>query len=72
MNNIKINSKTNLIGEPVHKRFLEIQTIYGFAQRGGIAIPLNAQAERIISDVNILNSQEVKNLIIFSETIFNN
>jgi hypothetical protein len=71
MNNIKINTKTNLIGQTDHKNFLELQSNYGFAQRGGTAVPFTPKAKRLVSDVNILNSHEVKN-IIFNETIFSN
>jgi hypothetical protein len=71
MNNIKINTKVNLIGEPDHKSFLELQTTYGIAQRGGIAIPSGEHAKRISTDVNLLSSAEVKSLI-FNETIFSN
>ena len=71
MNKIKINTKINLIGQTDHKNFLEIQAGYGFAQRGGIAIPFTSQAKRLASDVNILNSGEVRT-IIFNETIFSN
>jgi hypothetical protein len=71
MNNIKINTKTNLIGQAGHKKFLEIQALYGFAQRGGTVISSEEHAKRISSDVNFLNSSEKKSLI-FNETIFNN
>ena len=71
MNKIKINTKINLIGQTDHKNFLEIQAAYGLAQRGGIAIPFKVQAERLVSEVNILNSGEVRKLI-FNETIFSN
>lgn len=71
MNKLKINTGINLIGQKDHRDFLEIQTAYGFAQRGGLAIPFTPQAERLASDVNILDSREVRN-IIFNETIFSN
>lgn len=71
MNKIKINTKINLIGHTDHKNFLEIQTNYGFAQRGGLAVPFISQAQRLVNDVNILDSREVRNLI-FNETIFSN
>lgn len=71
MNKIKINTKINLIGQTDHKNFLEIQTAYGFAHRGGLAIPFTAQAKRVSSDLNILNKREVRNLI-FNEAIFSN
>lgn len=71
MNKIKINTKINLIGQTDHKNFLEIQSAYGFAQRGGTAVPFDQKAKRLVNDVNILNSGEVRN-IIFNETIFSN
>ena len=71
MNKIKINTKINLIGQADHKNFLEIQASYGLAQRGGLAIPFTSQAQRLASDVNILDNREVRNLI-FNETIFSN
>lgn len=71
MNNIKINTKINLIGQTDHKSFLEIQTAYGIAQRGGAAVPFDQKAKRLVNDVNILNKGEVRN-IIFNETIYNN
>jgi hypothetical protein len=71
MNKIKINTKINLIGQTDHKNFLEIQSAYGFAQRGGLAIPSNKHAKRLANDVNILKSSEVRT-IIFNETIFSN
>jgi hypothetical protein len=71
MNKIKINTNINLIGEPNHQSFLEIQAIYGIAQRGGTAIVSSSHAKRISSDVNLLANSELKNLI-FNETIFSN
>ncbi len=73
MNNIKIDTKTNLIGNTDHKDFLELQTTYGFAQRGGSVNSnfLIDHAKRISSDVNLLSSREVKR-IIFNETIYSN
>jgi hypothetical protein len=71
MNNIKINTKINLIGEPNHQSFLELQAAYGIAQRGGTAIVSSVQAKRLSSDINVLNTAELKTLI-FNETIFSN
>jgi hypothetical protein len=73
MNNIKIDTKTNLIGNIDHKDFLELQTAYGFAQRGGSVISNFSvnHATRISSDVNLLSKAETKKLI-FNETIYSN
>ncbi len=64
---------TNLIGETRHRHFLKLQSAYGFAQRGGVQFPYstNIHSKRLVSDVNILSSQENKQLI-FSESIFSN
>lgn len=63
----------NLIGEIGHRHFLELQATFGFAQRGGVKFPLgnSNHTKRLVSDVNLLNSQEQKQLI-FSEVIFSN
>jgi hypothetical protein len=71
MNNIKINTKINLIGNTDHKNFLELQAVYGFAQRGGTAIVSHDLAKRLSNEVNLLNKTEIKGLI-FNETIFSN
>jgi hypothetical protein len=63
----------NLIGDQLHLEFLEVQAEFGIAQRGG-AFPFNIipnHLNRLASDVNLLTSQEKKQLI-FSGTIFNN
>lgn len=66
-------STNNLIGEISHRQFLELQATFGFAQRGGVKFPLgnSNHTKRLTSNVNILNSQEHKQLI-FSEVIFSN
>ncbi|HWY11555.1 MAG TPA: hypothetical protein VN026_09525 [Bacteroidia bacterium] len=73
MNNIKIDTKTNLIGQPDHKNFLELQTSYGIAQRGGVKFPSfsDNHSKRITADVNLLSKAETKQLI-FNETIYSN
>lgn len=73
MNKIKIDTKTNLIGDINHKGFLELQAAYGIAQRGGSVILnlSNNHAKRISSDVNLLSSFETKKLI-FNEITYNN
>jgi hypothetical protein len=63
----------NLIGDQSHRNFIELQAEFGIAQRGG-AFPFNiipTHVNRLASDVNLLTSQEKKQLI-FSGTIFNN
>jgi hypothetical protein len=63
----------NLIGDHSHRNFIELQAEFGIAQRGG-AFPFNiipTHLNRLASDVNLLTSQEKKQLI-FSGTIFNN
>ena len=63
----------NLIGEQSHRDFLEVQSEFGIAQCGG-AFPFHiipTHVNRLVSDVNLLTSQEKKQLI-FSGTIFNN
>jgi hypothetical protein len=73
MNKIKIDIKTNLIGQPDHKSFLELRTYYGIAQSGGVKIPSfsNAHSKRIVTDVNLLSKAETKQ-IIFNEIIYSN
>lgn len=66
-------SSANLIGQNNFTQFLEIQAIYGYAQRGGSKIPAfeNTQSMRLVSNVNILESTELKKLV-FNEIIFGN
>ena len=73
MNKIKIDTKTNLIGDINHKGFLELQSAYGIAQRGGSIISnlSNHHAKLISSDVNLLSKDETRKLI-FNETIYSN
>ncbi len=73
MNKIKIDTKTNLIGDINHKGFLELQSAYGIAQRGGSIISnlSNHHAKRISTDVNLLSKAETRKLI-FNETIYSN
>lgn len=73
MNKIKIDTKTNLIGDINHKGFLELQSAYGIAQRGGSIISnlSNNHAKRISADVNLLSKDETKKLI-FNEIIYSN
>jgi len=73
MNNIKIDTKINLIGQPDHKSFLELQSSYGIAQRGGSIISnfSDKHTKRISSDVNLLSKDERRRLI-FNETIYSN
>lgn len=71
--NSKIDITTNLLGNNNHRNFLQIQTSYGLAQRGGVQYPYinSTHATRLVSDVNLLTSKEIKQLI-FSEIIFLN
>lgn len=75
MNSKNINTKTtsNLIGQNKFRQFLDIQSVYGFAQRGGsiISAQNKTQSKRLVSDVNILESAELKK-IVFNELIFGN
>ncbi len=68
-----ITTTTNLIGENKHRNFLDLQAAFGIAQRGGVLFPSFDQKhrKRLASDVNILSSQENRELI-FSESIFCN
>lgn len=68
-----INNNQNLIGEASHQHFIGLQATYGIAQRGGVRFPFSndSHTKRLVSDVNILSSQENKQLI-FSEVIFSN
>lgn len=71
--NTKALVNNNLIGDQLHREFLEVQAEFGIAQRGG-AFPFNIipnHVNRLASDINLLSSQEKKQLI-FSGTIFNN
>jgi hypothetical protein len=64
---------TNLIGETKHRNFLDLQAAFGIAQRGGVLYPAFDQthSKRLVNTVNILSSQENRELI-FSESIFCN
>ena len=64
---------TSVIGETEHRNYMRLQAAYGVAQRGGTAYPLHNEAHRIrlVSDVNILSSQEHRQLV-FSEIVFSN
>lgn len=69
----KTQTTINLIGESNHLQFLKIQVSYGFAHRGGVSFPFpnESHSKRLISDVNILTSNENQQ-IVFSESIFSN
>lgn len=75
MNSKNVNTikNTNLIGQDTFKQFLDLQTSYGFAQRGGSKLPAyqKLQSKRLVSDVNILEKAELKKLV-FNEIIFGN
>lgn len=72
-NHTKTTHKNNLIGEANFQQFLEIQAAYGYSQRGGSTLPgyFNVQSKRLVSDINILESSELKKLV-FNELIFGN
>lgn len=69
----KTVESSNLIGDNKYRQFIELQALLGFAQRGGVKFPYNNEkhSQRLVSDVNILSSQENKQLI-FSEIIYSN
>lgn len=71
-----MNSNKSIYNSKINKnfqKFILIQASYGIAQRGGVKYPSlqNFHTPRLVNDVNILTSQENKQLI-FSETIFSN
>jgi hypothetical protein len=68
----KLNT-SNLLGDITHRQFIELQAIYGFAQRGGTVFEKHnaSHTNRLVSDVNILTPYEKKQLI-FSLPVFNN
>lgn len=68
-----IITTNNLIGNAGFKTFLEIQASYGYAQRGGAKIPdfSKNHSRRIASDINLLDSSELKKLV-FAEIVLNN
>lgn len=75
-NNNYTNNQTqifNLIGDANHKQFIKVQAAYGFAQRGGVKFPFSndKHIKRLVSNVNLLSSQENKQLV-FSEIVFSN
>jgi hypothetical protein len=69
----KISDTSNLIGNPEHQHYLKLQSTYGNTQRGGVVLPYGTDEhkKRLVSDINLLNSIETKQLI-FSEIIFSN
>lgn len=72
-NKIQTTNTNNLIGENKFQQFLEIQATYGYAQRGGSLLhsQLTIQTKRLASNLNILESAELKKLV-FNEIIFGN
>lgn len=76
---MKTNKNTStayksIIGETNHRDFLEFQVAYGFAKRGGSQLQYASESnhpKRVVSNVNLLNKKEIKNLI-FNENIFSN
>jgi len=77
MNNHKPKQKDllklqDVLGKKEHLSFLQIQTEYGIAQRGG-SLPLHfrLQRQRLVNNINLLTYLERKQLI-YSETIYKN
>ena len=76
MNNIynnKIIATQNVLGQIEHRNFIEVQAIFGIAQRGGSKLPgfSRRHSKRITTDVNLLGRAELRSLI-FGESIFSN
>lgn len=72
-NNHTAFTQPNLVGNPQHRRFLQLQATYGITQRGGTQLPdfSDAQQARLVSDINLLDQAETQKLI-FSEIIISN
>jgi hypothetical protein len=66
-------SKVDLLSNDTYKSFLKVQTTYSIAQTGGSYAYFNnrKEQERLVSDVNILDSAEAKR-IVFSHLLGNN
>lgn len=66
-------TQDNLLGNPQHRQFLNLQASYGIAQRGGTQLPAfsNVQHTRLVSNINLLDKSETQKLI-FSEVIISN
>ncbi len=72
--NIKTTtSKIDLLSNDTYKSFIKIQATYSIAQIGGSYAYYNnrKEQERLVSDVNILDSAEAKR-IVFSHLLGNN
>jgi len=69
----KTQINSNLIGQSHYRHYLKLQANYGLAQRGGVQFPHISleHSKRLVSDVNILTSNENKQ-VVFSESIFSN
>lgn len=66
------SEQLNLIGLEDYVQFLKIQSVYGFAQRGGsFPLSLRLHSKRLSNNINLLNHQERKHLI-HSELISKN
>lgn len=72
-NNKKIIDNNSIIGEYYHKKYLEFQAKRGYKITGGSEANYRSEEikKRLVSDINLLGSQERKILII-NETLFNN
>jgi len=66
-------SRIDLLSNDTYKSFLKVQTTYSIAQTGGSYAYYNnrKEQERLVSDVNILDSAEAKR-IVFSHLLGNN
>jgi hypothetical protein len=66
-------SRIDLLSNDTYKSFLKVQTTYSIAQTGGSYAYFNnrKEQERLVSDVNILDSAEAKR-IVFSHLLGNN
>ena len=66
-------SRIDLLSNDTYKSFLKVQTTYSIAQTGGSFAYYNNRKEqdRLVSDINILDSAETKR-IIFSQLLGNN
>jgi hypothetical protein len=64
--------QANILGNAEHRSFLNIQSSYGFARRGGsLSLRFRLSACRLISDINLLHYYERK-LLVYSEFISKN
>jgi len=67
-NKVQATLAGNLIGNEIHKVFLQFQTTHAIEKRGGSLYPglTEEHAARLVHDVNLLSSAETR-VLIFSE-----